>query len=75
MNKNFVKNKEILSLNNQLFDGFDIEELEVRLETDPLMFSQFFGLSPDVDIDGCPCNNLKTCPDLRCVIDSCPELK
>ena len=30
----------IVPLNNDLFDGFSIEELEARLETDPLMLSQ-----------------------------------
>ena len=35
----------IVPLNNDLFDGFSIEELEARLETDPLMLSQVFGIA------------------------------
>jgi hypothetical protein len=31
------KENELISLNDELYDGFFIQELEVRLETDPLL--------------------------------------
>lgn len=75
MRRNSTQGKEMLSLNRQLFDEFGIEELEDRLETDPLMFSQIFGeiLNEDTEFS-CVCRNLKSCPKLGCLVDSCPEL-
>ena len=67
----------IVPLNNNLFDGFSIEELEARLETDPLMLSQVFGIAVDdgdSDMLSSLCKKLKNCPSLTCIIDSCPEL-
>lgn len=68
----------IVPLNSNLFDGFSIEELEARLETDPLMLSQVFGIAVndgvDSDILSCICKRLEDCPSLTCMIDSCPEL-
>lgn len=62
-------NDEIISLNDNVLNDFDIEELEARYETYPLMFSHIFGLSPvNDDIDGqCLCNKLKDCPELTCL--------
>lgn len=70
---------EMTSLNKPLFDGFSIEELETRLETDPLMFSQFFGnaligSSGDSMSLSCDCRKLSDCQVLTCLVDSCPEL-
>lgn len=64
-------NKEIISLNDRLVSDFSIEELELRLETDPLMFSQVFGLSVSNSGDGdveplCVCRKLENCPELEC---------
>lgn len=68
----------IVPLNNNLFDGFSIEELEARLETDPLMLSQLFGITADDGGDSamlsCKCKKLEDCPALVCIVDSCPEL-
>lgn len=68
----------IVPLNNNLFDGFSIEELEARLETDPLMLSQVFGIAindgVDSDMLSCICKRLEDCSSLTCMIDSCPEL-
>jgi hypothetical protein len=34
--------KEFVSLNGELYTEFSIQELELRLETDPLLFVDFF---------------------------------
>lgn len=70
---------EITSLNKQLFDDFSVEELEVRLETDPLMFAQVFGNAVVEQVDdsmllSCVCRKLSDCPSLTCMVDSCSEL-
>lgn len=41
------KNEEMLSLNHELFDDFQLEELEERMETDPFLLSSILGDSPD----------------------------
>lgn len=67
----------IVPLNNDLFDGFSIEELEARLETDPLMLSQVFGIADNggnSTMLSCVCKKLEDCPALVCIVDSCPEL-
>lgn len=65
MNKN-EKKEDFLSLNKSLLDEFSLEELESRLETDPLAVGQLLQLtttenSMDVNMDGC------------CLIISCNE--
>lgn len=42
MKKTLEANTELLSLNEELHTEFAIQELEQRLETDPLMFVDFF---------------------------------
>ena len=68
----------IIPLNNSLFAEFSIEELEARLETDPLMLAQVFGIPADSGMDsamlGCGCKQLEDCSVLSCIRDSCPEL-
>lgn len=59
-----TQSEEMTSLNNHLFSEFSIEELEARLETDPLMLSQIFGITVSDDstakaADMCP--NLTSC--------------
>lgn len=39
MKKPFKPNEELISLNEELHTEFSIQELEQRLETDPLMFA------------------------------------
>jgi hypothetical protein len=38
--KNIKKTGEIISLNTDLYDEFFVQELESRLETDPLMVGE-----------------------------------
>ena len=57
--------KEIVTLNDGLVNEFSIEELESRLETDPLMLSQIFGIAMQ-DNDGSPIE--------RGCIGKCPRL-
>lgn len=45
MKKTLDANTELLSLNEELHTEFTIQELEQRLETDPLMFVDFFQTS------------------------------
>lgn len=52
--KSKTKN-EIVSLNDKLFNEFSIEELEMRLETDPLMFTSMFTGGMPMD-GGATCN-------------------
>jgi hypothetical protein len=53
------KNEEIISLNTDLYDDFFVQELEVRLETDPLMLGGLMELFSD----NCPtqCISLRDC--------------
>ena len=76
--------KEIVSLNDNLFNEFQIEELEVRFETDPMMLTNLFNLGvPNDDLNplGCGCKKIGECPNLTCGCDGgyqqppvCPEL-
>ncbi|MDR2408173.1 MAG: hypothetical protein LBE13_08690 [Bacteroidales bacterium] len=53
-NENCKKSKgEIISLNEQLFANYSIEELEQRLETDPMFLSNLFGGAPVSQSEGC----------------------
>lgn len=45
MNKPFKPSEELISLNEELHTEFSIQELEQRLETDPLMFANLMDLS------------------------------
>jgi hypothetical protein len=51
--------KDVISLTNKLFDEYLIQELETRLETDPLLF---FGFMAEMM---CSCNNI-TCSTVVC---------
>ena len=69
---NDIGSKEMISLNDKLVSDFSIEELETRLETDPLMLLQVFGTvvydGGDGDIEPlCACRKLTDCPELECV--------
>lgn len=73
--------KEIVPLNHNLFNEFQIEELETRFETDPMMLIHLFNLGNEHNTPttrGCDCNKIGTCPDLICGCDGkqpqCPEL-
>lgn len=66
-----TERKEMIPLNAHLVSDFSIEELEERLETDPLMLSQVFGITTN---DGgnnieplCACKKLSSCPELACI--------
>lgn len=64
MKKTLDANTELLSLNEELHTEFTIQELEQRLETDPLMFVDFFQQSLQ---EGSPCtpdNALIVCNDV-----------
>lgn len=56
MNNN-VKKEEISSLNKSLLDELSVEELESRLETDPLAVGQLVQLTSSMDdmatMNGC----------------------
>lgn len=60
------------SLNKKIFNEFTIQELEERLETDPLLLSNLFhlGLSDSgetsAEARGCACNKIQSCPELKC---------
>jgi hypothetical protein len=75
MKKNFKsteKNEEIISLNTDLYDGFFIQELEYRLETDPLML---VGLMDLFSSEGecMVCNGYTSC-DTQCYeYGDCPN--
>lgn len=60
---------EIISLNENLFNEFTVDELEVRLETDPLLLSNLFSLGAD-DVAStygdCGCKKIGNCPHLEC---------
>ena len=57
MKQNEIKNPEIESFNEDLYDDFTIEELEQRLET----------LTPWI------CGANVECPNLTCGVDGEPE--
>ncbi|WP_065220148.1 MULTISPECIES: hypothetical protein [Butyricimonas] len=64
--KNKERKDEIESLNDQLYDEFYVQELEERLETDPLLVGGLLDFFSDVESDGSDllrgcqeqCNNL-----------------
>lgn len=53
MKKTIDQTAELVSLNEELHTEFAIEELEQRLETDPLMFVDFFQQNVMMDESGC----------------------
>jgi hypothetical protein len=55
---NTEKNEEIISLNTDLYDDFFVQELESRLETDPLTL----GLGGLLELFG-DCNGYYSCTD------------
>jgi hypothetical protein len=73
--KNTEKNGEIISLNTELYDKFFVQELEFRLETDPLMLGSFLSLFSSCPIEGCTvacanysCSGDSSCPEFSCNI-------
>lgn len=68
-----MKEFTIVSINDNLFNEFSIEELEERLETDPFLLSSLFNLghpsNAESEVMGCSCKNLNSCPQLACVCD------
>jgi hypothetical protein len=61
------KGEEMLPLNEQLFAGYSVEELEQRLETDPMFLANLFGGAPASPGEGC-C--LFACNDYYCGEDA-----
>ena len=64
--------KDVLKSLNQELPEFFLENLEQRLETDPLSVGAFMGIDsaiPDVECaeDFCPINIVIDCPDLGCM--------
>jgi hypothetical protein len=73
------KNEEIISLNTDLYDEFFVQELEYRLETDPLMLGGFLLSSVEcigytecsthcIGYGNCPdqCLDYMTCKEYNC---------
>lgn len=63
--------EEMTSLNSHLLSEFSIEELEARLETDPLMLSQIFGITVNNGNNSieplCFCrDSLSSCGEVSC---------
>ncbi len=63
--------EEMIPLNQNLFNEFSIQELEERLETDPLLLSNLFNLGLSTDSEAavagdCGCNKIQNCPELKC---------
>ncbi|MCX4332149.1 MAG: hypothetical protein OSJ25_01710 [Paramuribaculum sp.] len=54
------KEERIISLNDDLYDSMFLEELEVRLETDPLLPGGLIDLIDDV-MDSCECRGTYIC--------------
>nr|WP_302829810.1 hypothetical protein [uncultured Bacteroides sp.] len=63
------KEKEILSLNSD-FSEFNLQQLEDRLETDPLAIGGLVNFTANAD-EPMPACFINVCPNLT----SCPELK
>lgn len=63
MNKKEVKKKEdeLIPMNEKLITGFSIEELEQRLETDPLMFGALFDSLGWCLFNNCTCDGATNC--------------
>jgi hypothetical protein len=54
MKKVDLKSEELISLNEDLHSEFRIQQLESRLETDPLLFADFFiSEASGSNADGC----------------------
>lgn len=51
------ENQRIISLNQELYDGMFLEELEQRLETDPIMAGGLVDLMGSENDVICDCNN------------------
>jgi hypothetical protein len=68
------KNEEIISLNTDLYDEFFVQELESRLETDPLTLGGLMGLLEcNQCIDYCNCDHNGCNHD--CHLDNCSALR
>ncbi|MDR2407491.1 MAG: hypothetical protein LBE13_05195 [Bacteroidales bacterium] len=44
---------DLISLNENLYDEFFVQELESRLETDPLLVGGLLDFSQESSVDGC----------------------
>ncbi|GEM_PF-471794 len=68
--KSNIEDEALISLNQNLFNEFSIEELEDRFETDPLLLNNLFNIGFSADGEGlelfCACNKISNCPDLVC---------
>jgi hypothetical protein len=63
--KKVEKINEMIPLNEKLYDEFFMQELELRLETDPLLVGGLVDfLNPNVDSVGLQVTNLD-CPELQ----------
>lgn len=51
MKKQNLKQDEIVSLNDSVLSDFSVEELENRLETNPLAVGQLFDIATENSID------------------------
>lgn len=51
------KKTKIISLNDNLFNEMYLQELESRLETDPLIPNGLIDLMGNAEIYGCTCND------------------
>jgi hypothetical protein len=65
---------ELTPLNQKLYNEFSIQELEERLETDPMLFSSFFSIGVSAGDGGilradCGCHKIDSCPNLVCGCD------
>jgi hypothetical protein len=75
------KNEEIISLNTELYDDFFVQELEVRLETDPLMLGGLMellescALCNGYSVCESHCFNYYGCPDQCLTVKFCGEHK
>lgn len=60
-----IQSEEMTSMNSHLLSEFSIEELEARMETDPLMLSQIFGVTVNDDSSEaeplCVCRKMESC--------------
>lgn len=65
-----MKKFTIISLNDNLFNEFSIEELEERFETDPFLLTSLFSLGQPSNNDNgvtlCLCRTASSCSDLTC---------
>jgi hypothetical protein len=68
---NTEKNEEIISLNIGLYDEFFVQELEYRLETDPLILGGFMDLFSS---EGCfVCSGYTNCTSHCTGCSDCPN--